>query len=263
MTATFAKRVFDMLFGFEMIEGKWVERVPRIFRSFCKKEQREMFINQYNLCVDKSECVSVQKELYTINLFDIFKNKIMSDMSVKNPLRCNKLAMFDPYSATLAALFEKGEFEKLGALIRGTAVMPRASWAKLIFRIFSPQSAGIVFDAKTLFSEFVLEKIARKNPDKSVCWQDGLITISKDGERLLSVMLCFKNFDKEKLDLISGEIEEAWRKVSKDNIKALYIVFPRNDAFRRHIEVKNPCFADSSVKLVPYSIKNSGEKKCR
>jgi hypothetical protein len=242
-----------MLFGFERINGKWIERVPALFQSFSPKEQREFFINQYNCCVNDSERIAVKND-FSFTLFEIFQNKILLGLKVKNRLRENRLKMFDPYSALLIALFAKKDFDKLRMIIKANALLPKLPQAMLIFRIFSSENCGIIFDAKTLFSEFVLEKIARKNPDKDVYFKDGLIVIEKNSECLLNVMLCFKRFDKDKIYLVKKEIDEAWRMVAKGNIKSLYIVFPKNSAFRRHIEVKNPCFTDSLVKLVPYTI---------
>ncbi|MDR0665783.1 MAG: hypothetical protein LBF71_00035 [Campylobacteraceae bacterium] len=243
-----------MLFGFENINGKWVERVPSLFRAFTYKEQREFFVNQYNCCVDKHERIGFKRDFGKSTLFEIFQNEIFSRLATKNALRPNALKLFDPYSAAMIALFLQHDFDKLKKMIKKSARLPKLPQAMLIFRMFSSENCGVMFDAKTLFSEFVLEKIARKNPDKAVYFKDDLIVVEKDGERLLSIILCFKRFDKDKMHLVKDEIDEAWRKVAKDNIKFLYIVFPKHSAFKRHIEVKNPCFADSLVKLVPYTI---------
>ncbi|MDR1614790.1 MAG: hypothetical protein LBS26_04385 [Campylobacteraceae bacterium] len=243
-----------MLFGFENINEKWIERVPALFQSFSPKEQREFFINQYNCCTCKEERIVLKNNFSRFTLFEIFKNEILSRLRAKNSLCKNRLKVFDAYSAVLTALFVKGDFDKLKEVIKANASLPKLPHAILIFRLFSSENGGIMFDAKTLFSEFVSEKITRRNPDKNVYFKDGLIVIEKDGECLLNVMLCFKKFDKDKIYLAKDEIDEAWRKVAKGNIKSLHIVFPKNSAFKRHIEVKNPCFADSLVKLVPYTI---------
>jgi hypothetical protein len=243
-----------MLFGFERVGERWVERVPMLFRAFLPKEQREFFINQYNCCANEGERIFLKKDFSRNSLFELFQEKIISDLKVRNRLYKNKFKIFDPYSAVLIELFVKGDFKRLQKVIRTSPCLPKILQAMLIFRIFSSENCGIMFDAKTLFSEFVLEKIARKNPDKAVYFKNGLIAIERDGECLLNIMLCFKKFDKDRMHLIQKEIDEAWRKIAKDNIKSLYIVFPKNSAFKRHIEVKNPCFADSLVKLVPYTI---------
>jgi hypothetical protein len=243
-----------MLFGFERINGKWIERIPALFQPFSPKEQRGFFINQYNHCVGENERIVFKNDFGRFTLFEIFQNNILSKLKTKNALCQNRLKVFDPYSAVLIELFIKGDFDKLHEVIKANASLPKLTCAAMIFRLFSSENCGIMFDAKTLFAEFVLRKIACKNPDKDVYFKDGLIVIEKNGECLLSVMLCFKKFDKDKIYLAKEEIDEAWRKVAKGNIKSLYIVFPKNSAFKRHIEVKNPCFADSLVKLVPYTI---------
>jgi hypothetical protein len=243
-----------MLFGFQRLDGEWVEKIPSLFKSFSRKEQREFFINQYNYCVGKNERIVFRGDFSRLTLFEIFQNEILSRLRAKNTLCKNQLKVFDPYSAVLIALFVKGDFDKLKRVIKANALLPKIPQAMLIFRLFSSENCGITFDAKTLFSEFVSEKIARKNPDKNIYFKDGLIVIEKDGECLLNIMLCFKKIDKDKIHLAKDEIDEAWRKVAKGNIRSLYIVFPKNSAFRRHIEVKNPCFANSLVKLVPYTI---------
>ncbi|MDR2789892.1 MAG: hypothetical protein LBB59_02825 [Campylobacteraceae bacterium] len=243
-----------MVFGFEKTDKRWAERIPAIFHSLPRKEQRELFINQYNYCVGKNERITFSGDFSRFNLFEIFQHGIFSKLKTKNTICVNKFAAFDPYSAVLIELFINEDFDRLKAVIKTNASLPKLPQAMLIFRIFSSENCGIIFDAKTLFAEFVLEKIARKNADKAVYFKDDLIVIEKDGERLLSIMLCFKKFDKDKIYLVKKEIDEAWRKVAKSNIRSLYIVFPKNSAFKRHIEVKNPCFADSLVKLVPYAI---------
>ncbi|MDR0408481.1 MAG: hypothetical protein LBH45_06180 [Campylobacteraceae bacterium] len=243
-----------MLFGFERINGEWIERVPALFSAFPPKEQREFFINQYNYCVNKKERIDIKNNFCFFTLFEIFQNKIFSGLRVKNRLYKNNLKTFDAYSAVLISLFIKGDFDKLRAITKANAFLPKISQAMLIFRIFSSENCGIMFNAKSLFSEFVSEKIARKNPDKNVYFKDDLIVVEKNSECLLGIMLCFKKFDKDKIHLAKNEIDEAWRKIAKGNIKSLYIVFPRNNAFKRHVEVKNPCFADHLVKLVPYTI---------
>ncbi|MDR2099851.1 MAG: hypothetical protein LBP40_03360 [Campylobacteraceae bacterium] len=243
-----------MLFGFEKTDKTWTEKVPILFHSFSRREQREFFINQYNCCVGENERIAFKGDFARLNLFEIFSHEITSRLKPKNALCKNSLKAFDAYSAALIELFVKKDFDKLEITAKTTAAMPKLPQAKLIFRIFAGEKCGIMFDAKTLFSEFVLTKIARKNPDKAVYFKDDLIVVEKDGECLLSIMLCFKKFDKDNIHLVKEEIDEAWRKVARENIKSLYIIFPKNRAFKRHIEVKNPCFTDSLVKLVPYTI---------
>ncbi|MDR1554850.1 MAG: hypothetical protein LBS39_02360, partial [Campylobacteraceae bacterium] len=90
-----------MLFGFERIDKEWIERVPSLFQPFSLKEKHEFFINQYNYCIGEDERIDVKNNFGSLSLFEIFKDKILSKLEIKNRLCRNKLKTFDPYSAVL------------------------------------------------------------------------------------------------------------------------------------------------------------------
>ncbi|MDR2341957.1 MAG: hypothetical protein LBD84_02805, partial [Campylobacteraceae bacterium] len=121
-----------MFFGFERINGKWVERVPLLFKALSFKEQREFFINQYNYFVCKNERIGSKRNFHKFTLFEIFQNKILSTLKNDNVLCPSKLKLFDPYSAVLIALFISGDFDRLKVAIKTNASLPKLPQAMLI-----------------------------------------------------------------------------------------------------------------------------------
>ena len=69
----------------------------------------------------------------------------------------------------------------------------------------------------------------------------------------------FREITKIDAEFFNNDIKSALSKsgFKSQNIDMLYLVYPRNEHFKRHIEVKSCEFgANFTMKLVPYSINN-------
>ncbi|MFV0481542.1 MAG: hypothetical protein ACK5LP_06125 [Campylobacteraceae bacterium] len=245
-----------MLFGFERVENEWREKTPALFKNLPRSERRRLFLSQYNFCVDSAERIKIKVNIKQNTLFETFNKQILSRLKNQNRLSPHpKNILFDVYSAILIKLFTCKEYEKIKEIVDKNIITPKYSKAKLIHRIFAGERSGIVFDAKSLFGQFVFERIKIRNKNRKVSIKDDLIVIEDENRKcLLAVMLCFKEMTKDKIHLAKEEINQGWNYISKSDVPALYLVFPKNEFFKRHIEIKNPCFTNSSLKLVPYCI---------
>lgn len=244
-----------MFFGFEKEGNRWIEKTPAIFKSLPRSERRRLFLNQYNNCVDNDE--RILKADLNSSLFDIFKKQIQSSLTNHNENRLrpkNTTIDFDIFSAKILNLFMVKKYDEIVVEVNKRACLPRYKFARLIYRIFASGRCGVLFDAKALFSQYVLEKVSKTNKDKSVYMKDDLIFIHKEKEHLLTIKLCFKEIAKDKLYLVRKEINDAWRFMGDSKLDMIYLVFPKNSSFRKHIELTNPCCAHRKVKLVPYKI---------
>ena len=114
---------------------------------------------------------------------------------------------------------------------------------------------GVCFDADVMFSWFVYDKISRKHFDKKVYLEDGIIFAELDGKKLFGVLPSFKEISKDRFHLADYEISKAIKALDSGELDRMFVVFPRNEKFLKHIEVEcNPYVCAGKLKLVPYTI---------
>ena len=248
-----------MYVGFEYCNGEWVERMPSLFGYLKQYQRRALFLTQYNWCTDPSEKVLVKS--CRRPLVEIFY-KAITDMIPKPLSPHAKAKNFSPVSAVLIHLFLHKKPKDVQRHASSLTYVPQSLMAKRIYRLFAKEIPGMVFDGRQLFLHFVYEKIAKRNQDKDVYIRGDEILIECDGERLLSVVPCLKQIHKDNPKGAQNEISRAWSRLADNGTQAIYLVFPRNQNFTRHIEVRHSHEEKARVKLVPYIISHLA-KECR
>lgn len=107
------------------------------------------------------------------------------------------------------------------------------------------------------FLNFVFEKISRNTKNRFVDKVDGSVEIVLHNHPCIKVIPIFKKMDKENLSL-DKEIEEASKIINSGEFKYIYFVYPRNDNFDKHIQIKvkslEAVCSDYMVKIIPYSL---------
>ena len=247
-----------MYVGFEYINGKWIERIPSLFGYLKRYQKRALFLTQYNWCTHHNERVSV-KNCHNF-LVDAFFKTIL-DMRPKPLAPQGRIKVFCPASAVLIHLFLNDSPENIQKFAISLAFLPKHLMARRIYRLFAKETPGMMFDAKFLFLHFVYEKIAKRNPEKNVYIDGDEILIEHNGERLLSVVPTLKQVHKDNPNCVQNEISKAWGRLADNGTKALYLVFPRNQNFTRHIEVRHSHEEKARVKLVPYIISHLAKER--
>lgn len=247
-----------MLVGFEYINGEWVERTPPMFRHLVRTKRRTLFLTQYNLCAPVTERVAAKgcHQPLVQTFFDTIVKDLPKPLS---PL--SSCHVFCPRSAALIYAFLHKDVRATQALACQMPKVPTHGMARRIYRLFAKENPGMVFDASGLFLQFVYEKICKRNPDKNVYIECDEIIIEEAGERVLSVVPCVKQVDKNNPKCVEAEITQAWKRLAHNGTRAVYLVFPRNQLFTRHIEVRQPYEQCARVKLVPYIISHSVKER--
>lgn len=233
-----------MNFGFLLNDGV-KEVTPSLFDYASSEECRKIFITQYNSCVEECLRIKPLKALAYENLYSLFYDKILELIENKNLPICK-------VSHCIIDKFLNADFDELKTLHVNIPLNPAA---KLIQMIFTKEEAGLIFDASMLFSNYIYDKISRLHKDKSIIFEDGLIIIKKDNCEILGIMPSFKYVKMSKPQEMDNEIKKAFEILEKRDIKKVYIAFPKNEEFRKHIVVKQGNNDDSSrLTLVPYAI---------
>jgi len=136
--------------------------------------------------------------------------------------------------------------------LKFVAKEPKMAAAKMIKMLYRSEEFEFFIDAAQMFCQFVYDKIRLRHQDKEVVLNGGVISVKKDGKNLLSVMPSFKKVSFDDMRNLNDDIDAAVCALGHE-CEMVYIVCPRNEEFRRHVEVRH-CFARGCIKLVPYTI---------
>lgn len=127
---------------------------------------------------------------------------------------------------------------------------------KLTRAIVSLRS-GLLLNGDDAFRNFVFCKIALRNAGAQlqlVGKSGELIVVRKSGFSL-GVVTSFKKNLPQNPAIYDNDIKKALELCCGANLDAVYLVYPKNENFNRHVEIKSECFKGNFImKLVPYKL---------
>ena len=124
---------------------------------------------------------------------------------------------------------------------------------KLTRAIVSLRS-GVLLNGDDAFRNFVFCKIALRNAGAEIELKNELIIVRKNGFSL-GVIANFRSMLVSNPMLYDNDIKKALELCRGANLDAVYLVYPKNENFNRHAEIKSECFKGNFImKLVPYKL---------
>lgn len=223
------------------------EVAPDVFLKLNKQERLKSFITLYNSCVMAGLRLPLVYSKFK-NIKAVFECRIRFLLNKTSQRKSS--FKFCATSTKIISLYKSKQFDQIAQIV----AEPKLIVAKMIKMLYASGKFELCFDANFMFSQFIYDKIATKNFDKDVSFQNGSICVSKDGKNMLCVIPSLKQFNTKDCSTLSKEMECAVRAVNEYGFEKAYVVMPRNDEFRRHIEVRHSRCDDNQIKLVPYTI---------
>ncbi|WP_298979601.1 hypothetical protein [uncultured Campylobacter sp.] len=121
-------------------------------------------------------------------------------------------------------------------------------------RVIVSLRSGVLLNAGEAFSDFVFSKIALRNTGAEIELKNELIIVRKNGFSL-GVIANFRSMLVSNPTLYDNDIKKALELCRGANLDAVYLVYPKNENFNRHVEIKSECFKGNFImKLVPYKL---------
>ena len=118
---------------------------------------------------------------------------------------------------------------------------------------------GINKNKQSNFLDFVFSKISRNTKNRFVDKTNNSVDIVLLNHPCIKVIPLFKDINKDNL-LISDEIKYASEVILSSEFQYVYFVYPKNDNFDKHIQVKvkelDEACSDYMIKIIPYSLKD-------
>ena len=116
-----------------------------------------------------------------------------------------------------------------------------------------------VVNSYELFTHHIFSRVQRQNPDKDVVKESDCIVVqTKESDEALHLFPLWKMIETRVDVEAHEEINEAIRKLETCECKHIYLLFPLNDNFKKHIPVRSPKLdamgLEYTLKLVPYTL---------
>lgn len=234
-----------MHFGFEFVDGTYKEYIPSIFKAFGKYELHRMFISQYNAHVKKEFYIKPLHVKGCESIFEIFVRKIDELLKDDSFKKCH-------LSKKLIDSYRRKDFQTIQA---NYGTMPTHIGAQFIFMIFAKEIKGLLFNAKDFFSNYVYDKIQKKHKEKNVLFYEDFIVMEFSKSERVGIYPSFKYMETQKPYLADEDIKNAFKILQKYSLTKLFIAYPKNSDFTKHIVVEHG-MCSTRLTLVPYAISN-------
>lgn len=127
--------------------------------------------------------------------------------------------------------------------------------------IFLAKSPYLLFRVNSfeLFSNYIYSRVKKQNPDKLVNREDNFIVVQSDTlEDSLHLYPIWKDVSTSVQSDVCDDVNFAISLLESKQCKHIYLLFPKNEHFRKHIPIKIPHLEalglEYTLKLVPYKI---------
>ena len=244
---TFNKKLFGgEIFGFDA-NGR--EIVPEALQGYDAASRARAMLALYNFNVNADYRIPPVNLKGASQFRAAFLNFIASELR----RGACKIYRFKP-----AVKFCAADNAIIFAYLRG---MPLPVFAakpvyKLTRAIVSLRS-GLLLNGDDAFRNFVFYKIALRNAGAQlqlVGKSGELIVVRKSGFSL-GVVTSFKKILPQNPAIYDNDIKKALELCRGVNPDAVYLVYPKNENFNCHVEIKSECFKGNFImKLVPYKL---------
>ena len=241
---TFNKQFFGgEIFGFDA-NGR--EIVPEALRDYNAASRAQAMLALYNFNVNADYRIPPANLKGASQFRAAFLNFIASELG----RGARKIYRFKP-----AVKFCAADNAIIFAYLRDRplpvfAAKPAYKLARAIVSLRS----GVLLNAREAFSDFVFSKIALRNTDAQIELKNELIIVRKNGFSL-GVIANFRSMLVSNPMLYDNDIKKALELCRGANLDAVYLIYPKNENFNRHAEIKSECFKGNFImKLVPYKL---------
>lgn len=236
-----------------------IEWLPNNFDKFISKTTlRKLFLTLTNNVLkdfchfDKRE----KEKLCKMPLKKIFeyKIKILLPISFTKPYKMPKSFNFDISSTKVISHYLSNKKSKQ-IFVANKNLLPVA---RLISHCFVNNQMELLLDINLLFHEFVFQKISKLHKDKKVTDEGDAITITQHKNTPVKIYPFWKSIDKNNLN-INTEINKATQCVKDGKFSLVYLVYPKNISFNKHISVEVEALEDMDykIKAIPYSLRSA------
>ena len=241
------------------------EFLPSFDKFNSLANQRLMFLkffNQENCCdmhFSKDELNDCRKE----SLFNIFATKIIRNIKfdLYLPLKIKKIDVekSNKINSFLKKIEKNDEIKNVNFSILNTLEESNINTAIKLINILEDCDYSLFLDGEKIFKNFVSHKVLRSDGSREVYINnDSIDVISQENNFATKIFTFWQLLDSDDLK-IDEHIQKAVKCIETTEFRQVYLVYPKNDKFNKHIQVKtkNINVDEYEIKLIPYSLRST------
>jgi|GEM_PF-979785 hypothetical protein len=252
--------------GFMLGFDKQREFLPNIDVFDNLKAQRKLFYDFFNNQVDISLRFG-QKEVRSWSatyLNDAFWMKIallygvvFIPMQYKKP---NDTAYFAPFDTHIQKMLR---LKKPKNIVPVCSIKQDFQNGRKLVMMVGGERLYFALNGQYAFEQFIMEQLGKIHYDREIIQERGFIDVIPAAQtkvRLLSYWQMFRPSHTS----INEHIAEAVQCIKETSLRQIYIVYPKNREFKKHINVKVPGLescGEYRIKIVPYSLRSILRKR--
>ncbi|RXJ60224.1 hypothetical protein [Candidatus Marinarcus aquaticus] len=249
----------------EMGFSKSKEYLPQ-FDQFQKiNAQRRLFLEFFNHQVCKELRFNKQeiKRCEHLPLCDVFVQKIMSLLDVSFvPFHLNG----SPKIKKITSFFDN-DIQKLFNMKHNTTTraflqQKNCSLALKLFNMIGGTNLTLKVSAQSSFEQFIVKKLLRDQKTRCIEKESDCINIISSQVDDIKIFPYWNFFEDKKECIIDEHISKAVQCIKETHYKNIYLVYPKDNHFNKHLQVKIPEFENNKlcseygIKIIPYSLRS-------
>lgn len=245
-----------MLIGFEKQNGSIIEILPIIDTIQTQKQQRKLF---FKMLSNSTNIKLKNKDInLSLSIFDNILNKIISDIKANSIYR-HSYKKISKFTINDTILINNFFYQINKPLSKNYEMQPLLSssftthTALLLRDFFDGTKISMMIDIESFFINYVLENIKLKNKAKNIYKTNNAIIID-NGIQQTKIYTKWLVINANDITSIKEDIQEAINEINNQNIKQIYLVYPKNQNFTKHIIITSDNL-DGRLKLIPYSFR--------
>lgn len=231
-----------------------------------KTKQRRIFYNFFNNQINN--CLHFNK--YEINkwinspLNEVFIMKIKLLYGVNfipfSYDNVNTTNVFQPFCASVQKLLNLSNYFGISPL---TTIEPNIKKANNLFAMIGKDNISFMLNAQYAFEEFIVDKLSKIHKEEEILqYKDSIDLIVENNEKIKILpywqMILPSEYN------INEHISKAVDCIKNSSFKHVYLVYPKNKKFTKHIEIKvselDVC-GEYKIKIIPYSLRSILRKR--
>ncbi|AXH12901.1 hypothetical protein [Halarcobacter bivalviorum] len=239
------------------------EFLPSFDKFQSNMNKRLMFLKLFNQQVPCS-LKFTKKELNSCKenqLFDIFIKKVFYNLQV-NSKYSSKINIDIKKTLLINKFFKKLSLRtelmptKYSILTNDISSLKKSTD---LINILLENDFSFFLDGEESFKNFVSNKILNSSKNREVnIFEDSIDIVSKELMFQTKIFTFWEFINSKKLD-IDKHIKKAIDCINKSEFKQVYLVYPKNEKFYKHVSVRcnDVLSSEYEIKLIPYSMRST------
>lgn len=218
------------------------------------------FLNQ-DICSNVKFTRNELLECKTETLFNIFVNKIKKNLKIDSYVFSSiikidivKTKKINNFFKRIKIVSNFNNFTILNSLEETDINI-----AIKLIDVLEDSDYSLFLDGEKEFKKFVSNKIIRSSENRRVNVNtESIDIISEENNFCTKIFTFWQLLDSNNLQ-IDKHIQKAIDCIKNSEFKQVYLVYPKNEKFNKHIEVKTKSFIEDEyqIKLIPYSLRST------